>query len=715
MAECQRRLEAQVSPEFLQSQIEVGTRVCGTVKEARQELARMRKCVAEVAGEHGLAPIAASTHPFAAWDRQKHTDKERYNAIARDMQAVARRLVICGMHVHVGLNDDDLRIDLLGQVSYFLPHLLALSTSSPFWRGEETGLKSYRISVFDELPRSGLPESFDSWGEYQRHIDILTRAGVIEDASKLWWDVRPSARFPTLEMRITDICTRLEDTICIAALYLCILRMLWRLRRNNQRWRLYSHILINENRWRAQRYGLDEGLIDFGLGKIVPYAELFDEVLGLIGEDVDFFDCRAEVEHGRTIIARGTSAHKQVATFEAARAAGGAWSGELMPDLARAWEHQRGVVQRVRDSYLDYMKRLGIRAVAGRGRLDGARRVIVERTGERTELNTAHVLLATGSVPALPAGPDIQRAPGRILDTDMLFERPPPAGRRVAILGSGVVATEFAYLLRLFGRDVLWLPRSEPLHRTRFTPQARGALAAALERHAIETRLGTDLRRAAPDGPGVRLTLTDGTQETVDWLLLGTGRRPNTADLGLETAGIETDAGGRIVRDDYLRTTAPGVYAIGDCAGREMTANQALDDAGVVIENLLTGDTRRKDALWVPFVVYSAIELARIGLDDDAAEDLGHEPAVGFAAFETSPCALAEGDGAGFVRLLADLDTGALLGGEIAGAGAGELIHLLSLAPDRETALRLLAAGRYNHPARAEELLNATEIGRAHV
>ena len=193
MVECQRLLEAQVSPEFLQSQIEVGTRVCAKVKEARQDLARMRQCVAEVAGEHGLAPIAASTHPFAAWDRQKHTDKERYNAIARDMQAVARRLVICGMHVHVGLDDDDLRIDLLGQVSYFLPHLLALSTSSPFWRGEETGLKSYRISVFDELPRSGLPEVFDSWGEYQRHIDILIRAGVIEDASKLWWDVRPSS------------------------------------------------------------------------------------------------------------------------------------------------------------------------------------------------------------------------------------------------------------------------------------------------------------------------------------------------------------------------------------------------------------------------------------------------------------------------------------------------------------------------------------------
>ena len=244
MIECQRRLADQVSPEFLQSQIEVGTQVCGTVRQAGQELAGMRNCVAEVAGEHGLAPIAASTHPFAAWDRQKHTDKARYNTLARDMQAVARRLVICGMHVHVGLNDDDLRLDLLDQVSYFLPHLLALSTSSPFWRGEDTGLKSYRISVFDELPRTGLPESFDSWGEYQRHIAILIDAGVIEDATKLWWDVRPSTRFPTLELRISDICTRLQDGVAIAALFVCLLRMLYRLKRNNQRWRRYSRMLI---------------------------------------------------------------------------------------------------------------------------------------------------------------------------------------------------------------------------------------------------------------------------------------------------------------------------------------------------------------------------------------------------------------------------------------------------------------------------------------
>ena len=322
MAECQALLQGQVSPEFLRSQIEVGTRVCDSLAEARADLARLRATIAAVAGRHGLAPIAASTHPFAAWDEQKHTDKERYNLLARDLQAPARRLLICGMHVHVGLEDPQLRIDLMGQIAYFLPHLLALSTSSPFWRGEDTGLKSYRIAVFDELPRTGLPEAFDSFGEYERHLRVLVDAGLIEDGSKLWWDVRPSSRFPTLEMRITDVCTRLDDAICIAAIYRCLLRMLYRLRRANQRWRRYAAMLINENRWRAQRYGLDEGLVDFGKGAIVPYATLLEEIIDLVREDAEHFGCTAEVAHARRILAAGTSAHRQLAAFRAALAAG---------------------------------------------------------------------------------------------------------------------------------------------------------------------------------------------------------------------------------------------------------------------------------------------------------------------------------------------------------------------------------------------------------
>ena len=322
LKECEALLDGQVSPEFLRSQLEVETKVCVTPAELRAELSHVRSSVSRVAAGHALAPIAASTHPFARWYAQRHTDKERYSEIARDLQAVGRRLVICGMHVHVGLPDDALRIDLLNQITYFLPHLLALSTSSPFWGGGDTGLKSYRVSVFNELPRTGLPQTFDSYGDYERHIKILVQAGLIEDATKLWWDIRPSARFPTLEMRITDICTRMDDALSIAALYRCLLRMLYRLRRKNQRWRIYARMLIEENRWRAQRYGLDEGLVDFGKGCIVPYPDLLEELIDLTRDDAAYFGCEAEIEHTREIVARGTSAHRQIQTYQSALAAG---------------------------------------------------------------------------------------------------------------------------------------------------------------------------------------------------------------------------------------------------------------------------------------------------------------------------------------------------------------------------------------------------------
>ncbi|MDH3234379.1 MAG: carboxylate-amine ligase [Alphaproteobacteria bacterium] len=322
MAKLEKRLKTQVTPEFMNSQIEVGTKVCTSIADAAADLKRLRKTVSDAAAEQGMAIIAASTHPFASWAAQQHTDKERYNILARDMQAVARRLLISGMHVHVGIEDEELRIDLLNQMSYFLPHLLALSTSSPFWRGKDTGLKSYRLAVFDELPRTGLPPQFDSWGEYNRHIHVLTNAGLIEDATKLWWDIRPSARFPTLEMRIADVPTRVEDSVCLAALYKCLLRMLYRLRRENQRWRRYANMLISENRWRAQRYGFDEGMVDLGKGEIVPYDGLLDELIALTGEDAEFFDCVAEVEHGRTILKRGTSAHRQLALYNSLREQG---------------------------------------------------------------------------------------------------------------------------------------------------------------------------------------------------------------------------------------------------------------------------------------------------------------------------------------------------------------------------------------------------------
>jgi carboxylate-amine ligase len=319
---CERRIPGLVRPEFLTSQVEIGTPVCATIRAARAELAALRRTVADVADGYGLAIIAASTHPFSEWQQQTHTDKERYRVLARDMQAVARRLLICGMHVHVGIDDDELRIDVMNQVGYFLPHLLALSTSSPFWRGEVSGLKSYRVSVFDELPRTGLPSRFDSYAEYRRHVDMLVDAGLFKDASMIWWDVRPSARFPTLEMRITDVCPLLDDAIAIAALYRCIVRMLVRLRRANQRWRLYDAMLVSENRWRAKRYGIDEGLVDFGKGEVVACADLFDELIELVREDAAALDCVDEVLRCRDIVRAGTSAHRQLATFEAAIAAG---------------------------------------------------------------------------------------------------------------------------------------------------------------------------------------------------------------------------------------------------------------------------------------------------------------------------------------------------------------------------------------------------------
>ena len=322
MAECQARLETRVSPEFLQSQIEVGTDVCNSIADVRVDLVHLRRTVADVAAAHDYAPIAASTHPFAQWSGQKRTDKERYDTLEQDLQVVARRLLICGMHVHIGIDDDETRIDLINQIPYFLPHLLALSTSSPFWGGVDTGLRSYRLAVFNELPRSGLPERFASYGEYARTVGLMVDAGLLEDATKLWWDVRPSDRFPTVEMRITDVCTRLDDAISIAAIFRCLCRKLYRLRRDNQRWRIYSRMLVDENRWRAQRYGVGRGLVDFGKGKIVPFPDLLEEMIELLREDAEFFGCVGELEHARTILKRGTSADRQRSVYRKAIAKG---------------------------------------------------------------------------------------------------------------------------------------------------------------------------------------------------------------------------------------------------------------------------------------------------------------------------------------------------------------------------------------------------------
>ena len=322
LEECTDLVGSQITPEFLRSQIEVGTRVCRTMQEARADLARLRAIIVRVSKQHGLALIAASTHPFAQAIKQRHTDKDRYFALAKEMQATARRMLICGMHVHVGIDDDELRIDLMSQLSYFLPHLLAMSCSSPFWEGEHTGLKSFRLTVFNALPRTGLPENFVSYAEYQRHINTLISNGLIQDTSKIWWDLRPSWRYPTLETRIMDCCTSIDDSIALASLVVCLLRMLYRLRRRNQRWRVYPDMLVEENRWRAMRYSFDEGLLDLARGSLVPFPEMLEELIDLVKEDAETMGCEREIAHLREILRRGTSAHRQVAVFNAARAHG---------------------------------------------------------------------------------------------------------------------------------------------------------------------------------------------------------------------------------------------------------------------------------------------------------------------------------------------------------------------------------------------------------
>jgi carboxylate-amine ligase len=271
-----------------------------------------------VAGSYGLAPVAASTHPFAEWHLQRQTHKARYDLLFRDMQSLARRLMICGMHVHVGIEDDELRMTLLKQFSAYLPLILSLSASSPFWQGEDTGLKSWRLTVFDNFPRSGLPEHFENFSDYQDHIDILKRAGVMEDATFIWWDLRISARYPTLETRIADICTRLDDAAAIAALTQSILHYLYRMHRDGVRVPVHSRFLIDQNRWRAMRYGYDEGLVDFDTAGVVPVSELLADILDKVSRDADELGCSRELELVPDIPVRGSSAHRQLAIYQAA-------------------------------------------------------------------------------------------------------------------------------------------------------------------------------------------------------------------------------------------------------------------------------------------------------------------------------------------------------------------------------------------------------------
>ncbi|MGI9498811.1 MAG: carboxylate-amine ligase [Geminicoccaceae bacterium] len=322
MKACRDRLGDGVGHELLQSQIEVGTPVCQDIAEIRHELGRLRLGVAEIAREFGMATVASSTHPFARCKDQTRVQNERYDGLISDLRALADRMLICGMHVHAAIEDEELRIDLMNQATYFLPHLLALSTSSPFWEGDNTGLKAYRPTCFGDLPRTGLPEYFSGAAAWNEMLRQLAQTGLCQDPSKIWWDIRPSSRFPTLEMRICDVCTTLEDTITIAALYQAILAALFRSRSKNQSWRQYRTILIGENKSLAQRYGIDSTLADFGALSCKPFGELLDEIIELVQIEAARWGCLAEVEHARTILKRGTSADRQLDVFTRAKAAG---------------------------------------------------------------------------------------------------------------------------------------------------------------------------------------------------------------------------------------------------------------------------------------------------------------------------------------------------------------------------------------------------------
>ncbi len=305
----------QVKPEFLQSQIEIGSHVCRNIKEARQEVTRLRSIVSNIAQKSNRRIVAAGTHPFSRWQDQVITDRERYKGLADDMKIVAQRLLIFGMHIHIGIPDPDLRIDVMNQMTYFVPHIFALSTSSPFWMGRNTGLKSYRTVVFEDLPRTGLPEYFASYQEYDSYVETLSTTGCIENATKIWWDMRPHPKFPTLEFRMCDCVTKIDEVIAIAALVQALVAKLIHLRKNNQSWRIYRRGLIAENKWRATKNGIEGKLIDFGKTEEVPLRLLMEELLEIIDDTVDRLGTRQEVEYIRTILKEGTSADRQLQKY----------------------------------------------------------------------------------------------------------------------------------------------------------------------------------------------------------------------------------------------------------------------------------------------------------------------------------------------------------------------------------------------------------------
>jgi glutamate---cysteine ligase / carboxylate-amine ligase len=308
-------LGEQIKPEMIQSMVEVGTGICRNIEEARADITNLRSVILSLARKNGLVIIAASTHPISRWQDQKIFEDERYELLVQELQTVARSLLIFGLHVHVGVPDRDRQIHIMNAARYFLPHVLALTTSSPFWMAHNTGLKSYRSEVFKQFPRTDIPDHFDSYSSFQRYVDLLIKTGCIDNGKKIWWDVRPHPFFPTLEFRVCDIPTRVDDTIAIAALFQAIVAKLNKLIEKNLGFRLYRRLLIQENKWRAVRYGLDGTMIDFGKQKEVPTRDLIHELLDFVDDVVDPLGSRKEIEHIHTIMQRGTSADEQLEVY----------------------------------------------------------------------------------------------------------------------------------------------------------------------------------------------------------------------------------------------------------------------------------------------------------------------------------------------------------------------------------------------------------------
>ena len=321
-----------IQAELMQSQIEATSRVCTSIKQVRSEIVRIRRLVSGLAHDNGLAICSAGTHPFASWDKQSFTGGERFRNFLNNMAGVASQLLTFGLHVHIGFGDEpetrDMMFDIGSQLRYFLPHLLAISSSSPFWQGRDTGLKSYRNVVLETVPRTGIPSAFRSYSEYQALVDLLGRVGSITgrdgkpDATMIWWDLRYNPRHDTLEVRIPDACTTVDEAMCVVAIVMILVVRLLKLYRQNQAWRPYRRHHIVENKWRAMRYGVEGSMIDFGKMALVPTREIMLQGLNKDQDIIEQLDCQEEADYLRHLVDQGTSADRQLAVYRGARARG---------------------------------------------------------------------------------------------------------------------------------------------------------------------------------------------------------------------------------------------------------------------------------------------------------------------------------------------------------------------------------------------------------